>query len=1357
MSTDRVTSDLFVGREEELEEFRQFLEEESSAHLLNLHSNGHRGVGKTQLLIRMQAICAARSETVIFTKTLLDFYHIETHSKIGLMRELARRLDASLPIFNELVKRYQGTIDFSERDVLFPQIETAFAKEYAAFANAQTQCRKILVLFFDTYEVLQTPLASTGAEHIKASNFLTWIETAFFATLLQPSNVRIVVSGRYPLQEIDRSQHRVHEIVLRQFSYKEALDFWQQCFRVAIPEHLIAKMQIASETQLHILYDLANGHPILLALIADWVQYLHIREPFSIKTLLEKIARQTDKNFTSTLEQQEEFERELIGRVALMADPESRAITLMAIAYHRMTPDLFHHLTGMPLEACEKTLWQTLRPLSFIKYKEDGNIVLLHDEMRRLVLQHFWENQDPVRTMRKAIAGDLLNYYDNLLANETLTGQERETYWLERISYAFLAKGVEEFCDEFDMALGKRKFDYADLLLHEAEKYIEENPGDIPLLDVLLIRVRRISYEARVSRNREDVLQKINAFLTEYHAKEYILLRERLIELKQILEHQLEPSNVSFQRITESAHKETLTTEPIRLLHLSDLHFSRQDDIIARLHPLANDLNDNLNITQIDYLVITGDLTNHGTPEEFEKAKEFINKVLVEFHLNIKHCIVVPGNHDVFMGDEVYTWKSCGNIDISNLDEYLYYKVCEKESLKGYLIQDEMHYPKRFENFSKCFYMRLFGKEYPVKPDDQCLTHCFEDGIQFVAINSCWQIDQVFPDRSGVNKTALLRGLHELKGAVHNRQVCEPRLRIAVLHHHIYGKDRIQHIGFIKHLQNTGVGLVILHGHIYENNPGLFHYPHPDFPEAHFIGAGTFRLSETSIPQFYNVLEIQRDFSKAVIHTRFASPENEYWTEQKIWPQQSSCSHESFYSIVFQEDNMRYILHLSDIHIGTKDEAQKYRMQLETDLKQRLRLSRLDYLIVSGDIANTSQPEEYAAAVDLIDGIMNRFSIQPERVILTPGNHDLNWGLAEQAYEFVPKSKLPDPLSEEYIPAGDKGALKRNENLYPHRFDYFNEHFYKKICGGKEYPLSPEKQGILYEYPEDRMLFLSLNSSWNIDPHHEQRASINMNALTRALDRLQDDQYNEWLKIAVWHHPVTGREMMKNEFLQLLSEHHFQICMHGHIHETIEEFYKRDLRHGIHIIGSGTFGAPLRKQEGIPLQYNLFKLDPEQAILTVETRKKEKSDGAWAPDARWFDGENPDPVPRYTIQLKQWNSPFTGTQNKPSVKSSRISSQLRQKIVDFLVSLPNIQDNNARNAFIESVGFDSQLHAQIDFSGAAATFFHRLLANLRGYGSLNDGRNAIEALLKTAKNYIGPDRQADCESLIDEFRRDSST
>ncbi len=328
------------------------------------------------------------------------------------------------------------------------------------------------------------------------------------------------------------------------------------------------------------------------------------------------------------------------------------------------------------------------------------------------------------------------------------------------------------------------------------------------------------------------------------------------------------------------------------------------------------------------------------------------------------------------------------------------------------------------------------------------------------------------------------------------------------------------------------------------------------------------------------------------------------------------------------------ILHLSDIHLGDEIEANKYRMQLETDLKHELKINKLEYLVISGDIGNYSTKDEYKAAFVFIDKLIKHFGLDSNRVIIVPGNHDLNWDLAEKAYNFVSSRKLSEPLPEgRFIPAGKPGVLLRDEEAYRKRFVNFNEYLYSKVHRGQIYPYEYAEQGILHLNPHDRILFLALNSCWEIDHHYTNRYSINMEALVHAFDQLTNGNYDNWLKIAVWHHPVSGREMMNDDFLQLLSVHNFQICMHGHIHEAQEGFYKYDSNRGLHIIGAGTFGAPVKEQmPGIPLQYNLLKFDPEEGTITVETRKKEKSDGAWSADARWGDKNNP--VPRYTIQLK---------------------------------------------------------------------------------------------------------------------------
>lgn len=339
------------------------------------------------------------------------------------------------------------------------------------------------------------------------------------------------------------------------------------------------------------------------------------------------------------------------------------------------------------------------------------------------------------------------------------------------------------------------------------------------------------------------------------------------------------------------------------------------------------------------------------------------------------------------------------------------------------------------------------------------------------------------------------------------------------------------------------------------------------------------------------------------------------------------------YTVV--EDHQIHILHLSDFHFDNDKFSSVCRTQLETDLIQQLGIRRLEYLVISGDIANRSTKEEYDVAFTMVDGLVKRFGLDASRTVIVPGNHDLNWDLSEDAYTFTPQRRLPASLSvDEFIPAGDAGALLRNDELYRQRFAYFNTYFYRRVYTGQDYPTVYADQFLFVERPEDRILFLGLNSSWELDHHFHERAGIHMPALTGVLDRLQDGKYDGWLKIGVWHHPVIGKEAMNDEFMQMLAVHGFQVVLHGHIHEARQGFYHYDDRRCIHIIGAGTFGAPSTGQvPGIPLQYNLLSFDPRTGELTMKTRKKEKPNGSWSADARWGDKNDPKPYYQFTVPL----------------------------------------------------------------------------------------------------------------------------
>jgi 3',5'-cyclic AMP phosphodiesterase CpdA len=72
----------------------------------------------------------------------------------------------------------------------------------------------------------------------------------------------------------------------------------------------------------------------------------------------------------------------------------------------------------------------------------------------------------------------------------------------------------------------------------------------------------------------------------------------------------------------------------MRLAHVSDLHFGHHDPKVAAT--LAADLA----AQSPDLVVVSGDLTQRGTPEEFELARAFLDSLAAP-------VFAVPGNHDL--------------------------------------------------------------------------------------------------------------------------------------------------------------------------------------------------------------------------------------------------------------------------------------------------------------------------------------------------------------------------------------------------------------------------------------------------------------------------------------------------------------------------------------------------------------------------------------------------------------------------------------------------------------------------------------------------------------------------------------
>jgi 3',5'-cyclic AMP phosphodiesterase CpdA len=330
----------------------------------------------------------------------------------------------------------------------------------------------------------------------------------------------------------------------------------------------------------------------------------------------------------------------------------------------------------------------------------------------------------------------------------------------------------------------------------------------------------------------------------------------------------------------------------------------------------------------------------------------------------------------------------------------------------------------------------------------------------------------------------------------------------------------------------------------------------------------------------------------------------------------------------------RRILHLSDLHCTTSDQATIWYSQLAADLRDQ-GVDHLDALVVSGDLTERAAPAEYAAARRFLEQLMAGFGLAPRQVVLVPGNHDVSWPLAEQAYRLHRRKQYTGALVPGRYVERDGGIVEvRDEDAYRARLAPFAD-LYRAIKGA-EYPLPFEAQGIVDELADLGLCILGFNSAWETDPYFRDRASIHPEALASALLRLPPAPADQ-LRIAVFHHPIHGGEdsrLRDAAFLQQLAVHGFRLALHGHVHRADSELYRYDRTEGgrrIDVVAAGTFGASTREWvPGYPLQYNLLLVGPDR--ITVETRCRREVNGAWEPDARWRQGPGKDPLPRYFIE-----------------------------------------------------------------------------------------------------------------------------
>lgn len=274
------------------------------------------------------------------------------------------------------------------------------------------------------------------------------------------------------------------------------------------------------------------------------------------------------------------------------------------------------------------------------------------------------------------------------------------------------------------------------------------------------------------------------------------------------------------------------------------------------------------------------------------------------------------------------------------------------------------------------------------------------------------------------------------------------------------------------------------------------------------------------------------------------------------------------------------ILHISDLHRSPQDPISNDELisalisDRDSYLHETPSISNPDAIIVSGDIIQgvplgtpnyeAELAEQYAAAEAFLDELVRRFlDGDRSRLVMVPGNHDVDWNTAFAALEAVDEANIPSNLAaklnvenSEFRWDWKTRKLYRiaDRALYDRRlssFWTFFEKFYAGVPGLLD--VKPNADANLFSLCGNRIGVAAFNSCHGNDcfAYH---GMIRREAVSRSHLRLDDSGHVFDLRMAVWHHSVEGApyrtDYMDIDIVRGMIGRGFRLGLYGHQHRA---------------------------------------------------------------------------------------------------------------------------------------------------------------------------------------------------------------
>lgn len=237
-------------------------------------------------------------------------------------------------------------------------------------------------------------------------------------------------------------------------------------------------------------------------------------------------------------------------------------------------------------------------------------------------------------------------------------------------------------------------------------------------------------------------------------------------------------------------------------------------------------------------------------------------------------------------------------------------------------------------------------------------------------------------------------------------------------------------------------------------------------------------------------------------------------------------------------------VHISDFHFKPefKDDYEKNDMfdKFIIDLSSiKKEIGQIDFLFITGDIAYHGNSNEYEIFDPYFKRIIDVLQIELNRVIIVPGNHDVN----------QPKASKPSRLTVKDITDQNKVVdLFKDEddlNLIFSKFEDFSD-YYTHVYGKDSTKIY--NHHFFEDIGGHPVEIFALNSAWGCDEENGNRIGEVLVGKSQ-IDDMMLQKKNATIKIAVLHHPLEWLKGFDNDYVSGILHDYCDFILHGHLHK----------------------------------------------------------------------------------------------------------------------------------------------------------------------------------------------------------------